>query len=127
MNVKSISERYISYDDGTSEKATPDALQKIMDTARRDTKFYDRMYHELSELYNKAKINLDHGTPCPTRENFIERTGALDGIRDAIKYANAKETQAIVIETHCRHLLGLKQPNINEMYPETICERRAEK
>ena len=124
MDITSVTKRFIFYNDNHSIKATPEALREIMDAARADARFYDRMYKELGTMYSKAKLNLDHGTPAPDRDNYFERVGALSGIADAMKETHKKQLHAIQIETQCRLVLGMERPNMAEMYPETIIKRR---
>lgn len=124
MNITNITNRYIFYEDGTRENANSQNLLPILNDATRDKTFYIRMYNELREMYNKAKLNFDHGTPAPDQNNYYERVGALSGLSDAMKEADKKGLHALQIETQCRIALGLKLLNMAEMYPETTIERR---
>lgn len=124
MDVISVTKRFIFYNDNHIIRATPEVLREIMDAARADTRFYDRMYKELDTIYNKLKLNLDHGTPAPDRDNYFERVGALFGIADAMKEAHKKQLHAIQVETQCRLALGMERPNMAELYPETTIKRR---
>lgn len=120
MNITNITSRYIFYDDGTRENANSHTLLPILNDAIRDKIFYERMYKELDVMYNKAKLNFNHGEPY----NIWERVGALGGLSDAMKEASEKQYQAIKLETQCRIALGLDRPNMAEMYPETTLEKR---
>lgn len=118
MDVTRITSRYIFYDDGTRENANSQNLLPILNDATRDKTFYIRMYNELREMYDKAKLNFDHGTPAPDQNNYYERVGVLSGLSDAMKEADKKGLHALQIETQCRIALGLDRPNMVEMYPE---------
>lgn len=142
MNVKSVNKKWIFWNDDTSEKATEPKLRAIMEAATADKLFYSRMERELVAIYDKTKLNLDHGRPCPTwddirrapmgensalsvyRENYLQRLGGLFGISEAIHEISDRNTHAIQIETQCRLALGMERPNMAEMYPETIIEKR---
>lgn len=136
MNVKSVNKKWIFWNDDTSEKATEPKLREIMEAAKADGLFYSRMQRELVAIYDKAKLNLDHGRPCPTwddirrapigenselsvyRESYLQRLGGLSGISEAIQEISNRNIHAIQVETQCRMALGIERPNINEMYPE---------
>lgn len=123
MNVASVNERYIFYNDGTCERATSEKLKQIRNDTIRDEIFYSRMYKELDQMYAKAKLNLDYGRPATDRDNYFERVGAISGIADIMKEADKKKFHAIQIETQCRIALGIERSNFNEMYPEIIFQK----
>lgn len=124
MNVTGVTRRFIFYKDNHTETATETKLREIIEQAAADIKFYDRMYNELREMYIKEKINFDFGRPAPDTNNYFERVGALSGLSDAMKKTHKKQLHAVQIEMQCRIALNLERPNMAEMYPETIIERR---
>ena len=83
INIKSVNERFIFYDNDTSVRSTKYKLTEILQTAKENIIFYDRMYDEINVYVDRQEIivkNCEPGKEPHTRDflRHIEWKQRLD-------------------------------------------------
>ena len=83
INVKSVNERFIFYDDDTFTRSTKDKLTELLQTAKENIIFYDRMYDEINVYVDRQETivkNCEPGKEPHTRDflRHIEWKQRLD-------------------------------------------------
>ena len=83
INVKSVNERFIFYDDNTFTGSTKDKLTELLQTAKENIIFYDRMYDEINVYVDRQETivkNCEPGKEPHTRDflRHIEWKQRLD-------------------------------------------------
>ena len=63
INVKSVNERFIFYDDDTFTRSTKDKLTELLQTAKENVIFYDRMYDEVNKYIVNQETVVNNGDP----------------------------------------------------------------
>lgn len=80
INVKSVNERFIFYDDDTFTRSTKDKLTELLQTAKENIIFYDRMYDEIHKYVDRQETIVNNGDP-----------GKEPHTRDFLKYIEWKQ------------------------------------
>ena len=83
INIKSVNERFIFYDNDTFTRSTKYKLTEILQTAKENVIFYDRMYDEINVYVEKQEMivkNCEPGKEPHTRDflRHIEWKQRLD-------------------------------------------------
>ena len=83
INVKSVNEQFIFYDDDTFTRSTKDKLTELLQTAKENVIFYDRMYDEINVYVDRQETivkNCEPGKEPHTRDflRHIEWKQRLD-------------------------------------------------
>ena len=71
INVKSVNEQFIFYDDDTFTRSTKDKLTELLQTAKENIIFYDRMYDEINVYVDRQETivkNCEPGKEPHTRD-----------------------------------------------------------
>ena len=63
INIKSVNERFIFYTDNTSVRSTKDNLTELLQTAKENIVFYDRMYLEINVYVENQETVVNNGDP----------------------------------------------------------------
>ena len=63
INIKSVNERFIFYDDDTFARSTKDKLTELLQTAKENIIFYDRMYDEINVYVENQEMIVNKGDP----------------------------------------------------------------
>ena len=63
INIKSVNERFIFYTDNTSVRSTKDNLTELLQTAKENVIFYDRMYDEVNKYIVNQETVVNNGDP----------------------------------------------------------------
>ena len=63
INVKSVNEQFIFYDDDTFTRSTKDKLTELLQTAKENVIFYDRMYDEVNKYIVNQETVVNNGDP----------------------------------------------------------------
>ena len=63
INVKSVNEQFIFYDDDTFTRSTKDKLTELLQTAKENIIFYDRMYDEINVYVENQEMIVNKGNP----------------------------------------------------------------
>ena len=63
MNIRSVNERFIFYDDDTFARSTKDKLTELLQTAKENIIFYDRMYDEVNKYIVNQETVVNNGDP----------------------------------------------------------------
>ena len=83
INIKSVNERFIFYDNDTFTRSTKYKLTEILQTAKENVIFYDRMYDEINVYVDRQETivkNCEPGKEPHTRDflRHIEWKQRLD-------------------------------------------------
>ena len=83
INIKSVNERFIFYDNDTFTRSTKYKLTEILQTAKENIIFYDRMYDEINVYVDRQETivkNCEPGKEPHTRDflRHIEWKQRLD-------------------------------------------------
>ena len=83
INIKSVNERFIFYDNDTSVRSTKYKLTELLQIAKENIIFYDRMYDEINVYVDRQEIivkNCEPGKEPHTRDflRHIEWKQRLD-------------------------------------------------
>ena len=75
INVKSVNEQFIFYDDDTFTRSTKDKLTELLQTAKENIIFYDRMYDEINVYVENQEMIVNKGDPGkePKTRDFIKQ------------------------------------------------------
>ena len=63
INIKSVNERFIFYDNDTSVRSTKYKLTELLQIAKENIIFYDRMYDEINVYVEKQEMIVNNGDP----------------------------------------------------------------
>ena len=63
INIKSVNERFIFYDNDTSVRSTKYKLTELLQIAKENVIFYDRMYDEINVYVEKQEMIVNNGDP----------------------------------------------------------------
>ena len=63
INIKSVNERFIFYDNDTFTRSTKYKLTEILQIAKENIIFYDRMYDEINVYVEKQEMIVNNGDP----------------------------------------------------------------
>ena len=63
INIKSVNEQYIFYKDGGCIKSRYDNLTRVLQIAKENIIFYDRMYDEINVYVEKQEMIVNNGDP----------------------------------------------------------------
>ena len=66
INVKSVNEQFIFYDDDTFTRSTKDKLTELLQTAKENIIFYDRMYDEINVYVDRQETIVNRCVPVCT-------------------------------------------------------------
>ena len=107
INVKSVNERFIFYDDDTFTRSTKDKLTELLQTAKENIIFYDRMYDEINVYVEKQEMIVNKSDPGkePHTRDFLRHIEWKQRLDDYINecavfkaYANMLRDTAVKLE-----------------------------
>ena len=113
INVKSVNERFIFYDDDTFTRSTQDKLTELLQTAKENIIFYDRMYDEINVYVENQEMIVNKGNPGkePHTRDFLRHIEWKQRLDDYINecvvfkaYADMLHDTAVKLE-HWKSIL----------------------
>ena len=107
INIKSVNERFIFYDNDTSVRSTKYKLTELLQIAKENIIFYDRMYDEINVYVDRQETivkNCEPGKEPHTRD-FLRHIEWKQGLDDYINecvifkaYADMLHDTAVKLE-----------------------------
>ena len=114
INVKSVNEQFIFYDDDTFTRSTKDKLTELLQTVKENIIFYDRMYDEINVYVENQEMIVNKGDPGkePKTRDFIKQFEWKQRLDDYINecavfkaYADMLHDTAVKLE-HWKSILN---------------------
>ena len=114
INVKSVNEQFIFYDDDTFTRSTKDKLTELLQTVKENIIFYDRMYDEINVYVKNQEMIVNNGDPGkePHTRDFLRHFEWKQRLDDYINecavfkaYADMLHDTAVKLE-HWKSILN---------------------